>query len=344
MNSMNKLQAFAIVSLCFILPVKSQDLSKIYEQVSPSVVAIFTEEKTIVTTSNNETKSVTESGLGSGFMISDKLIVTAAHVVKVAERLIVQFSDGEAIPAKVITAYNSADIALIELFRPKMNAVTVKFGDSDSMKIGQQVFVVGVPLGVGFSLSSGYISAFNKETLGNNPFTNTDFIQTDAAINQGNSGGPMFNLEGDVIVIESHIKTKTGGSDGIVYASSSNLASKLLLNNKMPWFGVDIHSLTPKEAKLLNLPQAHGLLVQRVASLSIFDKMGVKGGDVEATLGYQNILLGGDIILAFNDITYDITDATLLKLAEFANGLSKNLNFNITIFREGKVLKLTNKD
>jgi serine protease Do len=341
---MNKLLIFALVSLCFLVPSNAQDLSEIYEKVSPSVVAIFTEEKTIITTENNDTQSVTNSGLGSGFMISDKLIVTAAHVIKVSERLTVQFSDGETIPAKVITAYNSADIALIELFRPKMNATTVKFGDSDSMKIGQRIFVIGVPLGVGFSMSSGYVSAIDKKYLGKNPFTSTEFIQTDAAINQGNSGGPMFNLNGEVVGIVSHIKTMSGGSDGIGYASSSNLASKLLLKNKMPWFGADLHSLTLKEAKLLNLPQSHGLLVQRVSSSSIFYKMGVKGGDIEATLGNQILLLGGDILVAFNDIEYDINDETLLKLAEFATGLSEGLNFNITIFREGKMLKLTYKE
>ena len=340
---MNKLLFFALFSFCFLLPLSAQDLSEIYEKVSPSVVAIFTEEKTIVTTRNNDTQTVTQNGLGSGFMISDKLIVTAAHVVKVAERLIVQFADGETIPAKVVTAYASADIALIELFRPRMNATTVKFGDSDSMKIGQRIFVVGVPLGVGFSMSSGYVSAVKNESLGKNPFTSADFIQTDAAINQGNSGGPMFNLNGEVVGIVSHIKSKSGGSDGIGYASSSNLATKLLLKNKMPWFGADIHSLTVKEAKLLNLPQSHGLLVQRVASSSIFDKMGIKGGDIEVTIGNQILLLGGDIILAFNDIKYKSDDETLIKLAEFANGISESPSYNITIFREGKILKVKNK-
>jgi serine protease Do len=340
---MNKLLISAIVFLCVLLPLSAQDLSEIYEKVSPSVVAIFTEEKTIMTTESNDTKFVTNSGFGSGFMISDKLIVTAAHVIKVYERLLVQFSDGETIPAKLITAYNSADIALIDLFRPKMNAITVRFGDSDLMKIGQRIFVIGVPLGVGFSMSSGYVSAIDKEYSEKNPFTSTEFIQTDAALNQGNSGGPMLNLNGEVVGIVSYIKTMSGGSDGIGYASSSNLASKLLLNNKMPWFGADLYSLPLKEAKLLNLPQAHGLLVQRVSSSSIFHKMVVKGG-IEATLGKQILLLGGDILLTFNDIEYDINDETLLKLATFANGLSEHLNFNITIFREGKVLKLKNRE
>ena len=281
---MKKYASLFIVFLVSSISLFAQDLSEIYEQVSPAVVAIFTEEKTVQSDANNDTQIITKNGLGSGFMVSNKLIVTAAHVVKVPERLVVQFFDGETIPAKVISSYESADIALIELFRPKLNATTVQFGDSNKMKIGQQVFVVGVPLGVGFSLSSGYISAFKKQSLGKNPFTETDFIQTDAAINQGNSGGPMFNLEGEVVGIVSHIKSKTGGSDGIGYASSSNLASKLLLNNKMPWFGAELYSLTEKEAKLLNLPQPNGLLVQRIASSSIFDKMGLKAGDTEVTV------------------------------------------------------------
>ncbi|WP_282043622.1 S1C family serine protease [Winogradskyella flava] len=337
---MIKFTVYSIFYLLFSLTICAQDLSEVYEKVSPSVVAIFTEEKTVVTAKNNGTQTVTKNGLGSGFMISDKLIVTAAHVVKVPEKLIVQFADGETIPAKVKASYESADIALIELFRPKLNAVTVKFGDSDKMKIGQQVFVVGVPLGVGFSMSSGYISAFKKQFLGKNPFTNTEFIQTDAAINEGNSGGPMFNLEGEVIGVVSHIKSKSGGSDGIGYASSSNLTSNLLLKNKMPWFGAELYSLSGKQAKLLNLPQECGLLVQRVASSSIFDQMGVKGGDTEVTLGKQNLILGGDIILAFNDIKYELNDTTLVELGKFANNLSENLNFEITIFREGKIIKL----
>jgi serine protease Do len=109
-------------------------------------------------------------------------------------------------------------------------------------------------------------------------------------------------------------------------------------------FGSDLHSLTLKEARLINLPQSHGLLVQRVSSSSIFHRMGVKGGDIEATLGSQILLLGGDILLAFDAIKYDVNDETLIKLAEFANGLSEHLNFNITIFREGKIMKLTNKE
>ncbi|WP_168796671.1 S1C family serine protease [Cognatitamlana onchidii] len=336
------LRTFAVLVLT-ASSVQSQDISKIYEKVSPAVVAIFTEENTVITQDSNHSQTVTNGGLGSGFMVSNRLIVTAAHVVKAPKSLMVQFADGEVIPAKVISSYQAPDIALIGLTREKNNATLVSFGDSDKMKIGQQVFVVGVPLGVGFSMSSGYISGFRRQTLGKNPFTNTDFIQTDAAINQGNSGGPMFNLNGEVIGIVSHITSKSGGSDGIGFASSSNLAAKLLLNNKMPWFGADLYSLSGKEAKIFNLPQPNGLLVQRVVVSSILGRMGVREGDTEVSIGKQKLILGGDIILAFNGIEYNTVDDTLVKLAEFANSIDKDTKFEITILREGKVMTLQSK-
>ncbi|MGH1385196.1 S1C family serine protease [Kordia sp.] len=340
---MKRFALLLLLCMCMVAPLSAQDLSKVYEKVSPAVVAILTKENTIVTNANNVSETVATGGLGSGFMVSDRLIVTAAHVVRVPESIMVQFSDGEVIAATVLTSYQSADIALIGLSRPKKNATIVAFADSNKVKIGEQVFVIGVPLGVGFSLSSGYVSAFKRQPYGKNPFVSSEFIQTDAAINQGNSGGPMFNMKGEVIGVVSHIKSKSGGSDGIGYATSSNLATKLLLNNTMPWFGAEFFSLSGKYAKLFNLPQANGLLVQRVATNSIFGRMGVHEGDVEVMIGKQRLIMGGDIILAFNGITYDITDEALIKLADFANSLAKNPSFEIKVLRQGKIITLKSK-
>ncbi|OZV67681.1 S1C family serine protease [Winogradskyella aurantia] len=334
-----------ILTLAYFLNgLSAQDLSGLYEKVSPAVVVIFTTEKDILTTANNQSKQVDQNGLGSGFMISDKHIITAAHVVKVPERLQVQFEDGEVIPAKVVSSYKSADIALLELFRPRFNPVTVELGNSDELKIGEQIFIVGSPYGLTSSLSSGYVSSFRRTNLGKNPFTTTEFIQTDAAINQGNSGGPMFNLKGEVVGIVSYITTQFGGFDGIGYASSSNLALKLLINNNMPWFGADMHSLSENEAKIFNLPQKHGLLVQRVSSSSIFGRMGVKGGNTEALINGKKLILGGDIILSFNDIKFHLDDSTLVELSEFAKNLTDNPKFEITVMRAGKVKTLQFKE
>ncbi|WP_188463919.1 S1C family serine protease [Bizionia arctica] len=334
----------SFVLLAFMsFAVNAQDLSKLYKEVSPAVVIIFTSEKEIVTTVGSKSNVVTKDGLGSGFMISDRLIITAAHVVTVPEKINVLFPDGDIIPATVVSSYKTADIALIKLFRPRINPVTVKLGDSDSLKIGERIFVIGAPYGQGASLSSGYVSGIRKQGTGKNPFSNTEFIQTDAAINTGNSGGPMFNLKGEVVGIVSFITSQSGGFDGIGYATTSNLATKLLLNDKMPWLGADMHTLTTEECKLLNVPQAHALLVQRVVESSIFGKMGIKGGDVEGVINNQKLILGGDIILGYNDITFDLSDEALNKLADFTNSINDNPKFTVTVYRDGKIITLKSK-
>ena len=252
MNSIQK-----IVLLFFILlsaPSKAQSLSDLYEKVNPAVVVILTEQKEIVSSGKN-TQTVTSGGLGSGFMINDKHIVTAAHVVQVAEKVDVQFLDGEIIPAKVISAYSTADVALLELIWPRKNAVSLNLADSDQVKIGEKVFVVGAPYGLGHSLSSGYVSGIIKDKEDQNPFTNSEYIQTDAAINTGNSGGPMINMKGEVIGVVSNILTQSGGFQGIGFASSSNITKELLFEKKIIWNGTDVIPLTGKIAQIFNLPQ-----------------------------------------------------------------------------------------
>ncbi|WP_411029314.1 S1C family serine protease [Spongiimicrobium sp. 3-5] len=334
---------FSLVGIMLLLftSSKAQDLSKLYETVRPSVVVIFTEEKKLEKLGAT-VQMVSSQSLGSGFLISDTEILTAAHVVDVAEQLLVQFSDGEIIEAKVISAFKSSDIALIALTTPKKNAVIATLGDSDKSKVGERVVVVGAPFGLTHSLSSGYISSFIKNTSDKNPFTNAEYIQTDAAINTGNSGGPMFNLEGKVIGIVSHIKTVTGGFQGIGFAATSNIAKKLLLDKKILWTGAEVVPLSGESAKMLNVPQNDALLVQRVVSNSPYGKMGLRGGIIEAIIEGRTLLLGGDIILAVNGIRFEFTDETLTKLGDFANTLKPGDPVVLEILRDGKVISLKN--
>ncbi len=329
------------VFLLLCASTKAQDVSQLYERVKPAVVVIYTEERKLQR-QGNTTAMVSSQGLGSGFMISDTQIITAAHVVDVAEKLFVQFLDGETIEANVVSAFNESDVALVNLARPKKNAVWVGLGDSDKSKVGEQVVVIGAPFGLSHSLSSGYISSKISNTKDENPFTNSDFIQTDAAINTGNSGGPMFNLKGEVIGIVSQIKTITGGFQGIGFAATSNIAKDLLIDKKIPWSGADFLPLSGKSARLLNVPQNSGLLVQRVVSTSPYGKMGLRGGTVEATIDGTPVLLGGDVILAFNGIRFEMTDETLKKLGDFANSLQSGDVVALEILRDGKIVSLKN--
>ncbi len=336
LNTKNYLTAIALL-ICNC--VMAQDLSSLYEKVDQAVVVLFTEQKELVSTGRT-TKTVSSGGLGSGFLISEKQVVTASHVVKVAENVMVQFVDGEVIPAKVLSAYANADLALLELVWPRKNAVTVTLGDSDKVKIGQEVFVVGAPYGLSHSLSVGYVSGVLTGKKSKNPFTMSEFIQTDAAINHGNSGGPMFNMEGEVIGVVSQILSESGGFQGIGFAATSNLAKYLLLERHILWTGMDAVPLTGDLAKLFNLPQPAGLLVQKVVFLSSFGTLGLQGGTIEAVIAGEKLILGGDIILSLNGIPFDISDETLDKIASRVENLKENDPFQMTILRGGKVMVL----
>ncbi len=337
------INSITLISLVFLsVSIKAQSLSELYEKVNPAVVVILTEQKELVS-SGKTSKTVTSGGLGSGFMISDSQIVTAAHVVQVAEKVNVQFIDGEIIPAKVISAYATADVALLELIWPRKNAVTLNLADSDQVKIGEKVFVVGAPYGLGHSLSSGYVSGIIKDAEDQNPFTNSEYIQTDAAINTGNSGGPMMNMKGEVVGVVSNILTQSGGFQGIGFASSSNITKDLLFEKKVIWNGTDVIPLTGKVAKIFNLPQESGLLVQRVVKVSPFGILGVEGGDIQMTINGEKFIAGGDIILSINGIVFENTDESLLEISKVMELKKENTSVELVVFRAGKKVTLGRK-
>ena len=321
---------------------KAQSLSDLYEKVNPAIVVILTEQKELVS-SGKMTQTVTSGGLGSGFMISDTQIITAAHVVQVAEKVNIQFLDGEIIPAKVISAYATADVALLELIWPRKNAVTLTLADSDAVKVGESVFIVGAPYGLGHSLSSGYVSGIIRDKEDENPFTNSEYIQTDAAINTGNSGGPMMNMKGEVIGVVSNILTQSGGFQGIGFASSSNITKELLFEKKIIWNGTDLIPLTGKVAQIFNLPQESGLLVQRVVKVSPFGVIGIEDGDVEMTLNGEKLIVGGDIILSINGVKFESTDESLVNIAKVMERKPENAPLEIVVFRAGKKVTLGRK-
>ena len=222
------------------------------------------------------------AALGSGFIIDeDGIVITNNHVIQGADDIIVRVDGNKEFNAKVIGADPLSDIAVLQL-DTKEKFETVKFGDSDKARIGDWVIAIGNPFGLGGTVTSGIISARNR-SIGLTRYE--DYIQTDASINQGNSGGPLFNMDGDVIGINTAILGRNG-SIGIGFSIPSNSA-KIVIDQliefgetKRGWLGVRIQDVTKEIADVEELGKPRGALVASVADNSPSDKAGVKSGDI----------------------------------------------------------------
>ena len=220
----------------------TQTLAEVFKRVNPAVVEIHTKETDLPPVPMGQPVSV--GGLGSGVLISpDGKILTAAHVVQTADAIEVEFLTGETLRATVLSSEPSADVALLQLEKAPRGPFVAKIGDSDAIEIGAPVFVVGAPLGASHTLTVGYISARRKPNDTLNGMSRAEFFQTDAAINQGNSGGPLFNMQGEVIGIVSHILSHSGGSEGLGFAVTSKVARQLL-ERKSFWSGLGGYMLS----------------------------------------------------------------------------------------------------
>tara|TARA_B100001778_G_scaffold63548_1_gene49791 strand:+ start:302 stop:1714 length:1413 start_codon:yes stop_codon:yes gene_type:complete len=222
------------------------------------------------------------SALGSGFIIDEKgIVVTNNHVIEGAEDIVVQVNGEKKFNAKVIGADPLSDIAILKIVS-KESFLPVKFGDSDKARIGDWVMAIGNPFGLGGTVTSGIISARNR-SIGLSRYE--DYIQTDASINSGNSGGPLFDMNGDVIGINTAILGRSGNV-GIGFSIPSNSA-KIVIDQliefgetKRGWLGVRIQDVTKEIAEVENLDEPRGALVASVAPNSPSEKAGVKSGDI----------------------------------------------------------------
>ena len=270
------------------------------ERLMPSVVNISTTQT--ITTNNNPfpfefppgspfedmfkefgtPKERKSSALGSGFIIDEKgLVITNNHVISGAEDIVVRVNGDKEYKAKVVGADPLSDIAVLELIT-KDKFIPVKFGNSDEARIGDWVIAIGNPFGLGGTVTSGIISARNR-SIGLSRYE--DYIQTDASINSGNSGGPLFDMNGDVIGINTAILGRSG-SIGIGFSIPSNSA-KIVIDQlikfgetKRGWLGVRIQDVTQEIADVEKLAEARGALVASVAENSPSAKAGIKAGDI----------------------------------------------------------------
>ena len=225
------------------------------------------------------------SSLGSGFVIDGKegLVVTNNHVIEGADEIILNFHDGSKLKVdKVLGKDTKSDLALLKV-TPKKPLLAVKFGSSTNMKVGDWVMAIGNPFGLGGSVTVGVVSAKQRD-IQSGPYD--DYIQTDASINKGNSGGPLFNMDGEVIGINTAIISPSGGSIGIGFAVPSDAAITVLDQLKQfgetrrGWFGVKIQSITDDIAETLGVKENNGALVSSVTPDGPAAKAGIEAGDV----------------------------------------------------------------
>jgi S1-C subfamily serine protease len=318
-------------------PAQTPSLADVFTRVKDSVVVVRTIQKEELPWGGPEKLSV--PGLGSGVLISPDHVLTASHVIQTALQIQVELPGGEKINAKTLASAAYADVALLKLERVPSKPSFAKLGDSDRVRVGEEIFIVGAPLGISHTLTVGHISARREADSLPGMFLKAELLQTDAAINQGNSGGPMFNLAGEVIGVVSSMLSRSGGYEGLGFVITSNLARRLVVDARTPWSGFEGFLLEGELAKAFNLPQAEGVLVQRVAEGSPAERAGLIPGSLDAVIEGRPVRLGGDVILGVNGIGLSEKDG-FERIQKMLTTLAPGEKIRVGILREGKRIDL----
>jgi serine protease Do len=277
------------------------------------------------------------SSLGSGFVIDpDGLVVTNNHVIEDADEIIVNFADGSSLPATLIGTDPKTDIALLQI-EPEAPLPYVEFGSSEAMRVGDWVMAIGNPFGLGGSVSAGIVSARDRD-INAGPYD--DFIQTDAAINRGNSGGPLFNLDGDVIGVNTAIISPSGGSIGIGFAVPSDLAANVVDQlrqfgeTRRGWLGVRIQTVTPEIAESLELDEPMGALIADVTPGGPAAEGGIQAGDVVLSFDGQRVEEMRDL----PRIVADTTVGKTVSVDVWRRGAVEQVSVDVGRLDEGEII------
>ena len=275
----------------------------VYKRVSPSVVHIAV-----------EGSSIFDSGTGSGFVYDRKgHIVTNHHVVASGRNVIVTLSDDTRAPAEVVGSDPSSDLAVIKVDVPEPLLVPVELGDSNRLQVGEQAIAIGNPFGFERTMTVGVVSSLGRvvpqENNGGYRFSIANLIQTDAAVNPGNSGGPLIDIQGRVIGINSFIFSETGVSSGVGFAipvdTVKRIVPALIADGRYahPWLGISGQDIDNLLAESLTLPVERGVLVQVAFQDGPAGEAGLRGGGREAEVegSLRVVRVGGDIIVGIDD-------------------------------------------
>src|SRR6266513_2722966 len=312
---------------------------RIYRQVSPAVANILTK----ATEYDFFMDPIPVEGAGSGFVIDPRgYILTNYHVVEGAQSIEVVLGDQSRHAAKYIGADQRNDVALIKIEPKGKHLVALQLGDSAGLQVGQKVLAIGNPFGFQSTLTTGVISALGRTVQTSQTAFIDEAIQTDAAINRGNSGGPLIDTHGDVIGINTAIYTPSGTTAGIGFAipinTAKNIANDLITSGRVhrAYLGVVTFGLGGGLAEALDLPVQEGLLVETVEKGGPADAAGVHGGDRLVQAGLQKFYIGGDVMVAIDGQKV----ANQFDLNVILNHHRPGETVNVTVYRGGKKMEV----
>jgi S1-C subfamily serine protease len=312
---------------------------RVYRQASPAVANIAT--RTVEYDFFMDPVPV--EGAGSGFVIDPRgYILTNFHVVEQAQSIEVVLGDQTRFPAKFIGADQRNDVALLKIDPKGRALVALPLGDSSTLQVGQRVLAIGNPFRFQSTLTTGVVSALGRTVQTSDRTFIDEAIQTDAAINRGNSGGPLINSHGEAIGINSAIYTPSGTTAGIGFAIPINTA-KLIAHDlitegrvRRAFLGVEVLPVSDWLAQALDLPVQDGLLIERARPGSPADRAGLRGGDRVAIAGMQKLLVGGDVIVSIDGQNV----ASQLDMNRILNRKRPGDSVRVVIYRGGKKMDL----
>jgi S1-C subfamily serine protease len=327
-------------------PGTAMSVNEIYERAASGVVRINATNRS--TSGSTDPFGGQGSALGSGFVI-DRTghIVTNFHVVEGASEVTVSFSNRDTVQAEVVGNDPSTDLAVLRVETAASALTPLPLGNSDAVRVGDPVVAIGNPFGLDRTVTSGIVSALQRLITAPNRFTIDHVIQTDASINQGNSGGPLLNANGQVIGVNTQIETGTGtsatGNVGIGFAVPANtvkdVVAQILRTGRVEhaYLGISGQALTDDVADEYNLPVASGVIVGSVTNGSGAAKAGMQGGETEVVVAGQTFVLGGDIIVAFDGEKI----SSIEELRDAISGKKPGEKVTVVIYRDANKSSVT---
>jgi len=334
--TVGSISIFIIFTVLFIIPTQSDETSiQMQNQIDEINNVILTESKTLslidifekaepgvvrVNTQRNQTE-VETGGVGSGFVFDKKgHIITNAHVIENSTKTIVTFLDGRSYNAQIIGVDEYTDIGVIKVDADLKLLHPLSLGNSSNLQVGEPITAIGNPFGLSGSMTSGIVSQMGRLLPSGSGYSIPDIIQTDAAINPGNSGGPLLNMKGDIVGINTAIRSSTGEFTGVGFAIPSQTVEKIvpiLISEgeyKHPWIGISGRDIDPDMANVLGLKDALGFLIITVVEDSPASDAGLIGSNKTIEVEGKDYPIGGDVIVSVDGIDVRKIDDILIHL------------------------------